>query len=61
LETPLTLTLHVAQIGSTLMVLGVVLNQHKVWIRVKDRLNTLWAKHCKETGDKFVSLDGNGH
>lgn len=36
------------------------LHEHKVWIRAKDRLNTLWSKHCKETGERFVSLDGNG-
>ena len=60
LESPLTLTFHGIQITlsvATLLLLAPVLKQHKVWIRVKDRINTLWHKHCEETGDQYVSLD----
>lgn len=56
-ESPITLTIHGIQLTATLSVLGVVLKQHKVWTRMKDRLNTLWYKHTKETGDKFIPLE----
>lgn len=57
LESPITLTIHGVQLVATCTVLGVVLKQHKVWIRLKDRMNTLWRKHCEKTGDPYVPLD----
>jgi hypothetical protein len=63
-ETPLTLTFHGIQITisiATLLLLAPLLKQYKIWNRIKDRVNTLWQKHCEKTGDRFVSLDGNGH
>jgi hypothetical protein len=59
-EGPLTLSLHGLTLGGIVMILGMLLKQHKVWVRLKDRVNTLWRKHCKETGDDFVPLE-NGH
>lgn len=59
-EGPVTISLHVATLVGIFGVLGILLNQHKVWIRMKDRLNTLWKEHCKQTGEDFVRLD-NGH
>ena len=57
----MTLTFHGVQITVSLLILGILLKQHKVWIRIKDRVNTLWAKHCQETGDNFVPLENGNH
>lgn len=38
-------------------VFGILLQQHKVFVRMKDRLNTLWFRHCQDTGDRFEPLD----
>ncbi len=56
-ESGLTLTFHGVQLAVSISVLGLVLTQHKIWIRLKDRVNTLWGKHCDETGDKYVPLE----
>lgn len=39
---------------------GMLLREHKVFVRMKDRLNTLWYHHCVEKKEPYVSLD-NGH
>jgi hypothetical protein len=57
METPITLTLHGLTFGCVFAILGILLHQHKIWIRVKDRLDSLWAKRCEETGERFVPLD----
>jgi len=57
MEDPITLSIHGVQLVGTLAILRVVLPQYKVWTRLKDRVNTLWEKHCEKTGDKFVSLE----
>jgi hypothetical protein len=57
MENGITLTLSGVQIGLTLAVLGVVLREHKVWVRLKDRVNTLWQRHCATTGDAFIPLE----
>lgn len=59
-ETPITLTMHGVTLGAVLLILGLMFKQHSVWVRMKDRLNTLWRKHCIEKGDEYVPLD-NGH
>lgn len=56
-ESPLTITIHVAQFTATLGVLGILLKQHAIWTRMKDRLNSLWRKHCKEIGEEYVPLE----
>jgi hypothetical protein len=56
-ESALTLTIHGVQLTATMSVLGVLLHQHKIWTRLKDRVNTLWEKHCQKTGDKYVPLE----
>jgi hypothetical protein len=57
MESGLTLAFHGVQLTVSIAVLGIVLNQHKVWVRMKDRINSLWYKHCKETGDRYTPLD----
>ncbi len=56
----ISVTLQGVTLAGVLAVLAVVLRQHKVWIRMKDRVNTLWRRHCQTTGDDFVPLE-NGH
>lgn len=56
-ESPITVTIHIATLGGIVTILGVLLKQHKVWTRMKDRCNTLWAKHCMETKELFIPLD----
>lgn len=57
MESGITLTLHGVQLGISVAVLGILLNQHKVWIRVKDRVNTLWQDYCDHKKVPFIPLD----
>lgn len=66
-ETPVTITIHGIQlaIDGGILALGIryagpLLRQYKIWSRMKERMNTLWWKHCKETGDRFETVE-NGH
>ena len=59
MESTLTITLHGVTLASTLTIIGILLKEHKVWIRMKDRLNQLWMDRCKAKGDDYVAL-GNG-
>ena len=64
METPFTTAIHIVQTIVSLPIAWLcikILTQHKIWVRMKDRVNTLWASHCEKTGDRFISLDGNGH
>lgn len=60
-ENAITITFHGLTFGGTVLILGILLNQHKVWVRMKDRLNTLWKKHCQQTGDDYVPLENGSH
>ncbi len=57
----LTHIFHGVSLTLTISILTILLREHKVWTRVKDRLNTLWSNHCKETGDEYVALDNGKH
>lgn len=59
-ETPITLTLHGVTLGAVLIMLGMMFKQHRVWTRLKDRVNTMWFHHCVKSGDHYESLD-NGN
>jgi len=59
-ENVLTVTFHGITTGGVVLILGIMLKQHKIWTRMKDRLNILWRKHCKDTGDYFEPLE-NGN
>jgi len=59
-ETAITLTLHGVTTGGVLLLLGIALKQHKVWVRMKDRMNSLWRSYCKEHDEHYVPLE-NGH
>jgi hypothetical protein len=52
--------IHAGSLASSVLILGILLNQHKVFIRMKDRLDVLWHKHQEEKGEPFIPLD-NGH
>ena len=47
--------------GASIAVLGFVFTQHKIWVRMKDRLNVLWSNHCKDTGDEYMPLENGKH
>jgi hypothetical protein len=51
------IALNVAQLGVSSTVLIVLLDQHKVWVRLKDRVNSLWSDRCEEKGERYVPLD----
>lgn len=38
-------------------ILGVVLKQHKIWVRLKDRVNTLWSDRCEKKNELYVPLE----
>jgi hypothetical protein len=48
---------HWAGTAGTFAILTILVKQHTIWVRLKDRLNTLWRKHCRETGQDYVPLD----
>jgi hypothetical protein len=56
-ETPITLTLHGLTFGGIMLIAGILLHQHKVWTRMKDRLNDLWQEYCSEKKIPYVPLD----
>lgn len=57
MESSFTLTLHGLTLAGIVVLLGFSASQHKVWVRMKDRINALWFKHCKDTGERFEPLD----
>lgn len=60
MESPITLTIHSLTLGGIVFIAGLLMREHKVYVRVKDRLNTLWHDRCRIKGDDYVPLD-NGH
>jgi len=56
-EGPVTITLHAASFGGIIFIAGILLREHKVWIRIKDRINQLWKDRCDERGDNYVPLE----
>lgn len=61
METPITLTIHGLTIGLLVFITGLLLKEHKVWVRLKDRANTLWHDRCREKGDDYVPLENGSH
>jgi hypothetical protein len=57
MESSLTLIEHHATFAGMIFVITLLLRQHKVWTRVKDRLNTLWHDRCRAKGDDYVPLE----
>lgn len=54
------IALHGLTFAGVVTILAILLRQHRTWVRVKDRINQLWFRHCDDTGDRFTPLDGNG-
>jgi hypothetical protein len=48
---------HGLSFGTTILILGILLRQHKIWTRVKDRLDELWAEYCKSKGIRFKPIE----
>jgi hypothetical protein len=48
---------HWLSTGGVFAILAILIKQHTVWTRMKDRINVLWHKHCREKGERFVPLD----
>lgn len=66
-EGPVTITLHAVNLtidGGILLLglkyLGPALKEYRIYGRIKERLNTLWHKHCEDTGDPYVAVESNG-
>jgi hypothetical protein len=49
-------------VAGIIAIIGILLNQHKVWVRMKDYVNTLWYERCENRipKERFVAVDGNG-
>ena len=53
-----------AQITHGLTLTGIVallalaLDKHAIYLRIKERLDTLWRDRCIEKDEEFVPLDG---
>lgn len=52
--------MHGVSTVGVLAILGITLNQHKIFVRMKDRLNVLWFHHCKSKDEPFTALE-NGN
>lgn len=60
MESTFTLIEHHATFGIVAFIALALLRQHKVYIRMKDRLNTLWRDRCRLKDDDYTPLE-NGH
>jgi hypothetical protein len=60
METPITLSIHGITLAGIIGIFCLLLSEHKVWVRMKDRLNQLWKDRCVVHGDDYVPLE-NGH
>lgn len=61
MEGPIVLSIHGLTLGGIVLILGLLLKQHKVWIRMKDRVNSMWRKHCHDNNEYFEPLENGRH
>lgn len=59
-ESEVTIAFHGIQLGVSLGTLYFIFQQHKIWIRMKDRINEMYVDFCEKHGLKFKPLDANG-
>jgi hypothetical protein len=59
-ESLLSQATHIGSLASSIAVLGLLLNQHKIWIRLKDRVNDMWKDYCDAHDIPYTKID-NGH
>lgn len=57
METWLTQFEHHITLGAVLIVLGWIFKNHKIVVRGKDRLNTLWYRFCQQTQQPYSPLE----
>lgn len=57
-ENAATIGVHIATLVGIIGLLGVALKQHTVWVRMKDRINTLWQRHCVKTSQQYEPVEG---
>jgi len=57
METTLTLTIHGLTLAGIVTILGFLLKQHGVFVRAKDRLNSLWREYCDAHGTPYEPLE----
>lgn len=60
-EGPIVISIHVATFAGIATILGLLLREHKVWIRMKDRVNQLWRDRCHAKNDDYVPLENGNH
>ncbi len=56
-ESVTSIAFHGLSFSTTLLILGIVLKQHKIWTRVKDRLDNLWADYCKAHNINYKPIE----
>lgn len=61
MESGLTLTLHGLTFGGIVVIVALLLQQHKVWVRMKDWVNELRAEYCERHDIPFTPLDNGKH
>lgn len=57
METWLTQVEHHINLGATLVILAWIFKNHKVIVRGKDRMNTLWYRYCQITQTLYAPLE----
>lgn len=48
---------HYISAGGVLGIIGYILWYHKIWVRLKDRVNDLWYEYCVEKKIPYRSLE----
>lgn len=56
METTATLTIHSLTLGGIIAILGILAYQHKIYIRVIDRLDQVWADYCDNHKIKYTQI-----
>jgi uncharacterized membrane protein len=57
MESMATQIAHWVTMGGVLTLVGFALKQHKVFIRIKDRVNSMWWDHCTKHAIKYEPLE----
>jgi hypothetical protein len=46
-ESPLTISVHGLTLAGILGIFAILFKQHKIWVRMKDRIDALWQDFCE--------------
>lgn len=56
-EGPITLSIHGLTLAGIFGILAILFKQHKVWVRLKDRVDALWADYCRAHGIGYKAIE----